>query len=87
MEARFDNGHALLVGVGADLPNTIDDAIGLADVLKDSSRCAYPPEQVALLTGPAADRAGILAGWIAWRRPSNTMPRLRFTPPGPASHS
>jgi len=56
----FTSGHALLVGVGADLPNTITDAQGLADVLRDSNRCAYPPEQVHLLTGAQAARVDIL---------------------------
>jgi len=57
----FDAGHALLVGVGADLPNTVDDAVGLANVLRDPERCAYPPAQVHLLTGEQATRAAILA--------------------------
>jgi len=55
-EMQFSSGRALLIGAGADLPNTIDDATGLADILKDPSRSAYPAERVALLTGLAADR-------------------------------
>jgi hypothetical protein len=42
------------------LPNTVDDARGLADILKDPDRCAYPPGHVLLLTNQAADRKGIL---------------------------
>jgi hypothetical protein len=61
MSALFEKGYALIVGVGADLPNTVDDAEGLAGVLEDSERCGYPPEQVQLLTGPAADRSAVLA--------------------------
>jgi hypothetical protein len=57
----FEKGHALVVGVGADLPNTIDDAKGLAAILIDPGRCAYPPGQVHLLTGGEATRDGILA--------------------------
>jgi hypothetical protein len=57
----FIEGHALVIGVGADLPNTIEDARGLADIIKDPGRCAYPPKQVRLLTGPTADRLGIMA--------------------------
>ena len=60
MVALFSPGHALIVGVGADLPNTIDDAVGVASVLNDPSRCAYPPEQVHLLTGEQANRTSIL---------------------------
>ncbi|MBN1659993.1 MAG: caspase family protein [Anaerolineae bacterium] len=58
---RFEHGHALLVGVGADLPGTVDDAAGLAAVLRDPARCAYPPDQVHLLSGGGATRANILA--------------------------
>jgi hypothetical protein len=57
----FAEGHACIVGVGADLPNTEKDAIGLADILKDPERCAYSPEQVHLLTGEKATRANILS--------------------------
>lgn len=62
VETCFAHGHALLVGVGGDLPNTIDDARGLAELLRDPQRCAYAPEHVALLTGPQATRDAILAG-------------------------
>ena len=61
MTKQFNNGYALIVGVGADLPNTVDDAVGLADILKDPDRCAYPKEQVHLLTAEGADRHHILA--------------------------
>ncbi len=47
----FEQGHALVVGVGADLPNTVDDAAGLAAILQDPTRCAYAPAQVRTLTG------------------------------------
>jgi energy-coupling factor transporter ATP-binding protein EcfA2 len=56
----FSQGHALLVGVGADLPNTVEDASGMAEILKDPTRCAYPSEQVTLLTARAATRDVIL---------------------------
>jgi Caspase domain len=56
----FMEGHALAIGVGADLPNTVDDAKGLADILTDSDRCAYLPDNVQLLNSQAADRNGIL---------------------------
>lgn len=60
--ATFTQGHALLVGVGADLANTIDDAVEMQKILTDEERCAYPPGQVQLLTGEKADRAAVLAG-------------------------
>ena len=39
----FDQGYALVVGVGADLPNTVDDAVGLVDILKDPARLSIRP--------------------------------------------
>ncbi len=59
MAERFVQGYALIIGIGADLPNTVDDARGLANILKDSERCAYPPDQVHLLTGEHATAANI----------------------------
>jgi len=61
MTTLFSHGHALIIGVGADLPNTITDATGLASLLKDKGRCAYPPKQVQLLTGEHAMRTNILS--------------------------
>ncbi len=61
MSDTFTQGHAVIVGVGADLPNTVDDAVGLANILTDSARCAFPPSQVHLLTGSKATRTDILS--------------------------
>jgi uncharacterized caspase-like protein len=61
MSQLFTHGHACIIGVGGDLPNTIDDAVGLAKILNDPERCAYPPEQVHLLTKDQAKRDDVLA--------------------------
>jgi hypothetical protein len=61
MMSQFTHGHALVIGMGADLPDTIQDATGLADILADKERCAYPPGQVTLLTGEKATRAAVLS--------------------------
>lgn len=61
MSDTFHNGHALIIGVGADLPNTVDDAVGLANFLKDPDRCAYPAAQVTVLTAEQATRSAVLA--------------------------
>lgn len=61
MGDTFDHGHALVIGVGADLPNTVNDAKGLANILRDTERCAYPGGQVQVLTGADAARDQILA--------------------------
>jgi hypothetical protein len=60
MSEKFTQGHAVIIGVGADLPNTITDAAGLADIIKDPDRCAYPEAQVHLMAGAAATRDNIL---------------------------
>jgi uncharacterized caspase-like protein len=60
MNTLFEQGHACLIGVGGDLPTTATDAQGLAKVLQDPERCAYPPDQVHLLTGEQATRTQIL---------------------------
>ncbi len=57
----FTQGHAVIIGVGADLPDTVADAQGFAAILKAPQRCAYPPEQVHVLTGEGATRGDILA--------------------------
>ena len=60
MDKAFEHGYALIVGVGADLLNTVDDATGLAGILRNQGRCGYPSEQVHLLTGENAAREAIL---------------------------
>ena len=60
MSDRFVSGHAVLVGVGEDLPVTVTDAGALYSVLTDPQRGAYPPHQVSLLVEEQADRNGIL---------------------------
>ncbi|MFZ5918128.1 MAG: caspase family protein [Chloroflexota bacterium] len=63
----FTHGYALLIGVGADLPITVEDATGLRDILVDPQRCAYPPQHVKLLTEADANRQTILDSldWLA----------------------
>jgi hypothetical protein len=61
MLETFVQGYAVVVGVGADLPVTVDDATAVADLLRDPGRCAYPAEQVRLLTGEQATATDILA--------------------------
>jgi hypothetical protein len=60
---NFENGYALIIGVGADLKQTLKDARALYDLLIDPHRAGYPPENVELLTdetNPKANRQGIL---------------------------
>jgi hypothetical protein len=80
-QAIFSEGRALIMGVGADLPNTVDDAQGMADILKDPTRCAYRPDQVELLTSEAAGRSSILAGLdrLAKRADENSTVVIYFS--------
>lgn len=60
-KGQFAEGHAVVIGVGVDLPVTVQDATAFADFLKQPERCAYPEEQVDLLAGYQATRTHILA--------------------------
>lgn len=59
----FTHGYALLIGVGADLPVTVDDATAVRDLLINPARAGYPSDQVTLLTETRANRDGILAAF------------------------
>ncbi|WP_108807795.1 caspase family protein [Aquimarina spinulae] len=58
---NLENAHALLIGVGGDLPITIDDANAIAKVLGDSNKAAYDPKNVILLTEKNATRENVLS--------------------------
>ncbi len=60
MAESFQHGYAVVVGVGADLPVTVDDAKGVAKVLRDPGRCAYSTDRVQLLTSEEARRGAVL---------------------------
>ena len=67
MSQIFSHGYAVVIGVGADLPVTIEDANAVSEFLADPARCAYPIEQVRLLTGENAQRENIVSAlnWLA----------------------
>jgi hypothetical protein len=69
----FHQGHAFIIRVGADLPNTVDDGIGLADTLKVPARCGYLPNQICLLTGENAGRSQVLSALDALAQVTNTQ--------------
>src|SRR5690606_4500093 len=50
---------------GYALPTVARDAAALREVLVHPARCAYPAEQVRLLSGSDATRDGIYAG-LSW---------------------
>ena len=53
------NMYALIIGVGDDLPYTIEDASKIRNTLVDPNLIGYPEENVILLTDKAATRQGI----------------------------
>ena len=60
MSVAFRNAHALVIGVGGDLPVTVDDAKAIARILSDPNRCAVPAANVLALTEMDATRSGII---------------------------
>jgi len=81
MPETFVQGHAVVVGVGADLPVTVDDATGVADLLRGPSRCAYPAGQVRLLAGEDAHREAVLSAldWLASAASSDATALVYFS--------
>lgn len=58
--AILKNAHALLIGIGNDLPVTVKDATAIYDILADEKLAGYPEENITLLTEKKATRQGIL---------------------------
>lgn len=70
----FSNGYALLIGVGADLPVTVQDATALRNILVDPTHAGYPQGQVQLLTERDAERGNILAAFDRLIEQSKSSP-------------
>jgi hypothetical protein len=60
MAEGFQHGYALLIGVGGNLPESVNDAADLSKLLINPQRAGYPKGQVELLTSGNATRQGIL---------------------------
>jgi pimeloyl-ACP methyl ester carboxylesterase len=58
--SRLKNAHALLIGIGNDLPGTVRDAIAINNILEDERLAGYNPENIILVTEKEATREGIL---------------------------
>ncbi len=73
MTAPFSHGYALLIAVdesaepGWALPDVAKDVKALQAVLVHPERCAYLPDNVKVVQGEEATRAGILDG-LSWLR-------------------
>lgn len=60
MTTRYENGFALIVGAGGDLPATNADAKAIYAHLTDPGFCAYPEDNVTLLSEAEAGRDNVL---------------------------
>lgn len=54
------NAHALIIGVGSDLPVTVLDATAIYNILANEKIAGYDPNNITLLTEENATRKGIL---------------------------
>jgi hypothetical protein len=70
----FDKGYAIIIGVGADLPVTINDANGLYNIFSDPNRAGYLADNIFLLTGEEATREKILASFDVLRQKTQSNP-------------
>jgi Caspase domain len=61
--SEFNRGHAVIVGTGGDLPNTVDGAKAVASIVTSPGRCAYPSGQVSVSIGEQATRERVLAAF------------------------
>ncbi len=85
MSKTFENGHALLVGVGNfqkipawSLPVTVKDVDAIAQTLTDPAWCGYASVggKVRILTNEAATNDNILAGLLALADAAKTNPAI-----------
>lgn len=67
MAELFTQGYGVIFGAGGDLPVSVSDALGVANLLRNPDRCAYPPEQVRALTEEGARRTTVLEAldWLS----------------------
>ena len=65
------NMYALIIGVGDDLPYTVQDATRLYDTLIDQNLVGYPKKNVILLTDKKATRKGILGAFDKLKKKTN----------------
>ena len=54
------NAYAIIIGVGADLPESVKDAQAVYDILSDPKIAGYKKENITLLTEKLATRKNIL---------------------------
>ena len=60
---NLKNAYALIIGVGDEELDTVNDAIDINEILIDEEFAGYSKENVILVTGKNATRNGILNGF------------------------
>jgi hypothetical protein len=73
MSNPITHSYAVVVGVGDDLPVTVNDANALSNLLCDQDRCAFSPQNVRTLIECDASRNNILStmDWLALQTQAN----------------
>lgn len=71
----FEDGYAVVIGVGGDLPQSEEDAEAIAQRITLAGEDAYPSEQVHLLTGKNATRQSVLDTFEKVHNQAGTNPR------------
>lgn len=58
--SKLKNAHALIIGVGADLPASVRDAEAIYEILRDEELAGYSEENITLLTEKNATNSKIV---------------------------
>lgn len=71
MNSTLENAFALLIGVGNDLPITVNDATAIYNILVDETLSGYKKENITLLTEKDASREKILEAFDKLKAKTN----------------
>src|SRR5690349_17065361 len=74
MNNDMHGNRALIIGVGADLPQTVLDANKTAAIFADPTRCAFLKTNVVLVTQENAKRDNILTALDALASETGNVP-------------
>lgn len=69
--SELQNAYALIIGVGDDELDTVNDALDISEILIDETLAGYSKDNVILVTGKEATRQGILDGFKLLQNKTN----------------